>query len=358
MRALPLLIALLTAFPTDAEIFRQRVFPFCEALFGTKLGHTNQLYSGYVRVSSGNELFLRVDSPGWASPKRWFLLVHGMMSNHRTYDKMSHLLLERGIGVIRLDLRGFSRSLVRELQIARANREELVAPPEIHFSEHVSDIIDVIRFLDRKFQIRRPEAVGHSMGGGLIAALMSEPRTYDLLNSHATLIAPYIYRLEYRAAELLAFGNLPVPNPFFALEKLTPTILRSETERFVDRMVSNPQMRLMFGAFFDDLVRTGLAELGDESPESLRSLQIDFGIASVKGMRALNSLQLLKELRDDVQMDMMFGTWDPITDRALAMKFGSVVQSRGGKVIEVNAGHMVPSELPDQVITHLLEPHP
>jgi pimeloyl-ACP methyl ester carboxylesterase len=357
MRSLVLaLLLILTSFHAKAEILRHHVYPLCQALFGTRIGQANELFSGYVRVSSGNELFLRVDSPGWAHPKRWILLIHGLMSSHKSYETIGPQLVEEGVGIIRVDLRGFSRSLLREWQLAREKGFELKAPTEIHFSEYVSDIIDILTFLDHRFRIRRPEIAGHSMGGGLTVALMADPRGRALLTPRETLIAPYVYRLEYRAAERFTFGNLPVSN-LFALEEFTPSVLRHETERFVD-FLSEPQLRAVLGVYFDDFVRAGLVDYGDEPSSQFRSLQIDYGIAAVKGLRGLNSLQLLSQLPSEVQTDLFFGTYDHIVDRGLALRLGTLVRSRGGQVIEVDAGHMIPVEKPEVIMPRILNPSP
>lgn len=89
----------------------------------------------------------------WGTGERTAVLVHGMMSDHRTWHRLGPLLADRGYRVIAVDLRGHGRS-------GRGDGPDHGRPPEERYRPErlAQDLVDTLP--------AGPElALGHSLGG-------------------------------------------------------------------------------------------------------------------------------------------------------------------------------------------------
>ncbi|MFJ8660332.1 alpha/beta fold hydrolase [Streptomyces sp. NPDC093795] len=93
---------------------------------------------------------MRLHTTTWGSGDRIALLVHGIMSDHRTWRRVGPALAERGYRVIAVDLRGHGRS-------GRA-----AGPEEYGPDDYADDLVE-------NLPVGAELAVGHSLGGLVLA---------------------------------------------------------------------------------------------------------------------------------------------------------------------------------------------
>lgn len=82
------------------------------------------------------------------------LLIHGVTSSNRAFQLFADELIARGKAVYAVDLRG------------RGDSNTL--PEPFGMAQHAHDMAAVIKFL----QLKKPDVIGHSMGGFVAAALV------------------------------------------------------------------------------------------------------------------------------------------------------------------------------------------
>ncbi|WP_327372854.1 alpha/beta fold hydrolase [Streptomyces sp. NBC_01216] len=93
---------------------------------------------------------MRLHTTTWGSGDRIALLVHGIMSDHRTWRRVGPALAERGYRAVGVDLRGHGAS-------GRAERPEEYTP-----WDHADDLVETL-------PARAELAIGHSLGGLALA---------------------------------------------------------------------------------------------------------------------------------------------------------------------------------------------
>lgn len=295
-------------------------------------------FSGFVRTSTGRDLFVQLELPKKKPLKKRqepVVLIHGLLDSHRRYDAVTARLLAAGHPVLRLDLYGFGRSLTRELE----HQGSLDFLREMPFEKSVTDIQDVLKFAAAKFRFSSVRVVGHSMGGGLLAAALMDEEIQKIVR-RAILVAPYIYRLERYHAEshLPGFG-------FFS----------NPVSRFWERTVSDTMMDL---GFFNEAMRD---QIQDHVDESEKKALVVSAVASVKGLRDLNVMDLVDDLPEETAVDLIVSTRDDLVPPRFQRKLGARLKERrkSAAVFEIESGHMVPSENPEALFQVILrEPRP
>ena len=126
------------------------------------------------------------------------LLIHGVTSSNRAFQIFADELIARGKAPYAVDLRG------------RGDSNSLPGP--FGMAQHAKDMAAVIDFLDSKYP-NKPEVIGHSMGGFVLAAL-------------AGLYPERIGRIVF------ADGGIPLPlPPGMTVEQVMPFILGPALER-------------------------------------------------------------------------------------------------------------------------------
>ncbi|NJL26090.1 MAG: alpha/beta fold hydrolase [Calothrix sp. SM1_5_4] len=309
----------------------------------------NPVLDDFVRLPSGSELYVRVEEPAWNQPRKWFFLVHGMLDNQHSYDDLAELLLNRGYGVVRMDLRGFGRSLNREIEHASAIGQRFSPDSFLDYRSQVRDLAELLDYIRDVYDIRRPHLVGHSMGGGLVMSLLANPEIKRLVAPRATVVAPYVYRLEYYQAEKFAYMGLPLPNPLFLFESLIPEPMRMAPQFLMDTLLNDGAMRITFASFFDEgtAKETGIptAKLSE-----MRDHHISMAIAAVKGLRGLNSLSVIESIPREVQLDLVYGRKDSVLEEGLARKLALGIQRRGGRAYGLDTDHMITRNAPEELL--------
>ena len=293
-----------------------------------------QDYADYIRLPSGSELFVRIERPRKGVPKRWILGVHGLLDSHRAWDGVAEGLIARGYGIVRPDLRGFARSL----------HDRHVIPAVIHYTENVRDIREAIVVLDERFGIKRPRLVGHSMGGGLVLALLGEDGIAPLVDDRHVIINPYVYRSEFYLAEKL---NLAVHGWAPALYQMWPQSL-------IDAYV-NPQLRRTFDGYIRDLLRSREVEI---EPARLRRVirrQVEVAIGTISGLRDLDGLDAIKKIPPGLRVDEVYGSRDDVVEPPLARKLGRKITERGGVLTELKGRHWLPEENPERIVDLIVD---
>ena len=117
------------------------------------------------------------------------LLIHGVTSSNRAFQFFADSLISRGKSPYAIDLRG------------RGDSNSLTGP--FGMAQHAKDIAAVIDF----FGWKQPDVIGHSMGGFVLAALVS------------------LYPKKIGAA-IFADGGIPLPlPPGMSAEQVLPLVL-------------------------------------------------------------------------------------------------------------------------------------
>ena len=126
------------------------------------------------------------------------LLIHGVTSSNRAFQIFADELIARGKAPYAVDLRG------------RGDSNLLSGP--FGMAQHAKDMVAVIDFLDGIYPVK-PEIIGHSMGGFVLAAL-------------AGLYPDRLGRIVF------ADGGIPLPlPPGMTVEQVMPFILGPALER-------------------------------------------------------------------------------------------------------------------------------
>lgn len=253
-----------------------------------------ELFAGYIRVSSQREIYVRIQKPQTGRVKEAVLLVHGLLDSHKRFDGMLEGLLRNGHPVIRVDLYAFGKSLTNELY---RNEGSLQFLGDLPYETNVQDLKDLVRWAVSEFRFGPLQAVGHSMGGGLLAALASDPSMSEYLQ-RVLLVSPYIYRLE----------QFHLENQLLWIESLL--------------LASDP----------------------------VKEALITSAIATVKGLRELNAMDLVPEFPSALPIDLVISEKDELVPLELQEQLAQALEQRNSRVYRLNAGHMVPSETPDALL--------
>ena len=153
---------------------------------------------------SGGELALYRYGDGSGEP---VLLVHGVTSSNRAFQLFADALIARGKAVYAVDLRG------------RGDSNNLPGP--YGMAQHAKDMAAVIENL----HLNKPDVIGHSMGGFVIAALD---------NLYPDLVGEIVF----------VDGGLPLPLPEgVSLEQAMPFIMEYVNKRLLSEYESKEAYR-------------------------------------------------------------------------------------------------------------------
>jgi pimeloyl-ACP methyl ester carboxylesterase len=156
-----------------------------------------------VPVSGGNLALFRFG----ATQGQPVLLIHGVTSSNRAFQFFADELIARGKVPYAVDLRG------------RGDSNHLPGP--FGMAQHAKDIADVIKFL----KLDRPDVIGHSMGGFVLAALVG--------------IYPESIGNAY-----FADGGIPLPMPpGMSVDQIMPLVLGPALARLAMHFESNEAYR-------------------------------------------------------------------------------------------------------------------
>lgn len=292
------------------------------------------IFQGMVQLKTGREIFVQIEAPT-DEIKGWYLLVHGLLDSHHAFDELTPRLLAEGYGVIRLDIYGFGKSIDKKQQVY------------IDYQDNVTDLKALLILLKDQFKIERPQLAGHSMGGGLVLALLADRDVPALVAPQATVFAPYVYRNEFYMAEKAASLGFGTPYTISSFDEWVPRVFKMGTEYWIDSLVTAPQMHYLFSAFLKGLQAKRPTQLDPEQ-------QIRVAIASVKGLRDLNSIAEVGKIPRSIRLTTVLGKKDEVVELQLARKLGRRIEDRGGEMIELNSGHMVIDEDLNQAVQILL----
>lgn len=316
----------------------------CEAYLVQKLKISNKDISGFVRVSSGREVFVRIQHPLKKSSKDALFLVHGLLDSRRRFDELTEKALSDGRSVVRLDIYGFGKSLINELN---RNKGDLGFLKEMPYETNVQDLKDIVIWLDQHHSISSLTAVGHSMGGGLLAALVSHEEMKKYVR-RLVLVSPYIYRLEKYYLESHIF-NPWAWNPFIPpfLSQILENLFRAGKSAFVDRYLSinDPMIdRVYLNSFLKEEFSNHLDELAEEHKidEALKEALVVSAIGTVKGLRALNILDLIDQIPLEVRLDQVLLEKDRLVPLDFQTKLSKALKTQrtDSEIFSLNSGHM------------------
>lgn len=305
----------------------------CEVYLAQKLQDSKKDFSGFIRVSSGREVFVRIQHP----PKRDLkkdsvFLVHGLLDSSKRFDELTEKAIKDGRSVIRLDIYGFGKSLINELY---RNKGDLQFLEEMPYETNVQDLKDIVIWLSQNQSLNSLTAIGHSMGGGLLAALISDKEMKQYIR-RVVLVSPYIYRLEKYYMETYVI-NPWAWNPF-----VSPFL-----SEFLDRYLSmnDPMMdRVYLNSFLKEEFSSHLDEPGKEHEidEALKEALVVSAIETVKGLRALNILDLIERIPQEVRVDQVLLEKDRLVPLDFQKKLSKALdrQRTDTEIVVLNSGHM------------------
>ncbi len=305
------------------------------------------LYRGYVKSKESGKYFLKIEKPKGAV-KNWFVLVHGLLDSSRGWDDVAPLLLEQGYGVIRLDLKGHGKTLYQEYKSSLKGKETYETPYQIPMEDNVVLVENAIKGL-KKFGIKKPILIGHSMGGAVALAVAARAEITGLVHPKAILISTYVYRLDRRAMEKTFsnyFWGFTGWNIFF---DLMPGFYRDFIERWLTDYFSDPVLYKHYQEFAKSKILEADMKITPEQLKRVIRYHIKAGMAVTKGLRDFDALALAKKFSEKNQFLIILGREDELLDIALQKKLASALPNTE-LVVEDNASHMVINQKPQEVV--------
>lgn len=156
-----------------------------------------------VPVSGGNLAVFRFG----AANGEPVLLIHGVTSSNRAFQFFADELIARGKVPYAVDLRG------------RGDSNHLPGP--FGMAQHAKDMAEVIKYL----KLERPDVIGHSMGGFVLAALVG---------LYPDLVGNFYF----------ADGGIPLPMPpGMSVDQIMPLVLGPALARLAMHFDSNESYR-------------------------------------------------------------------------------------------------------------------
>lgn len=159
-----------------------------------------------VPVAGGNLALFRFGEGDKSSSDHPVLLIHGVTSSNRAFQFFADSLIARGKTPYAVDLRG------------RGDSNQLPGP--FGMAQHAKDMAEVIKFIGGK-----PDVIGHSMGGFVLAALVG---------LYPDLVGEVVF----------ADGGIPLPMPpGMTIEQIMPLVLGPALARLAMTFESNEAYR-------------------------------------------------------------------------------------------------------------------
>lgn len=321
------------------------------------LNSSIQDFHGFVRVSSGRDIFVQVEIPKGAQFKQPVFMVHGLLDSQKRFDKMAKLLLKKGHPILRMDVYGFGRSLVHELD---RNNRDLRFLKSLPYETNVQDIADILSWQKKRFQFGKVLALGHSMGGGLLGALAASSKASDFMD-RVVLVSPYIYRLDrYQLENQMLnpwiekiFGRGPGRIQSFWIDQYL-----SLNDPLVDLMFLNSYLSQRFSEHLDELSHDEIIQSKGWNDQLKEALVVS-AVSTVKGLRDLDLQTLVPHFSRALKVDLVIANQDELVPPSFQKKFGSKLESRtviNGKESEIlvlEGSHMLPSELDEELADFL-----
>lgn len=303
------------------------------------------LFEGFVRATGGREMYARIDRPTKGQVKGWIYLQHGLMDNSAKWDPIARILLEKGYGVIRIDLHGHGQTLLRAME----KGEPVPATWDASVLAH--DLATVLGSLEKKYKIEKPSIVGHSLGGGLTIAMASVPEYANLFGDVMLPIAPYVFRMDWRQIEKIADLN-PVTSFWVrSIQQALPDSVRS----VVEAVTTDPAMDLAMTKAYGE---HGWREVNEDHPEWTEEQRakwveesVKSAIAVTKGIRSLDNRNLAGEIDPRFRFTMIAGGKDELLDLPLERElFDRIGKGEDDRLLVVNdAGHFITRQAPELV---------
>ena len=320
-----LLMVIACALSSFAQTKKSGPFDWgCESLLAPTPEGGRQVTASFIRLPSGSELFVRIERPAGREPRGWVLAIHGLLDSHRAFDALTAGLIAAGYGVVRPDLRGFGRSLH-----ARHRTDG-----KIDYRDHVEDLIELMDLVRLRYHVLSPRLLGHSMGAGLLLALLARPDLGHRVAGRHVVISPYVYRTEMYLAKKMHLATLASFEPWI------PPLLKVFPQIFADSVI-DPQLRYGFGAYLKTARQVQDLDLNDYRVRRALEEQVDVAIGTVKGLRRLNSLNEVDRIPRGVAVDMAYGDRDAVVEPPQARELARRIKARGGRVVELHAEHAI-----------------
>lgn len=312
-------------------------------------------FSESITLPNGHEMFVRIDEQRGRPPRRWFLLVHGLLETHRSYDKVAELLVARGYGVVRPDLPGFGRSLLREIQERETHGRVFYPESVIPYQNQVTDLVLLLQYLRDQRGIANPDLVGHSMGGALVLATAVDPRAAGLIGDRVTGVAPYIYRVDFDLLEFMMYLGFDPVLRLNTVSQYIPRAFKAGSSMLMDGWAEQ-QLRRVLNDYFDEKILRRELNVDPAHLVGIRRQYVTSAIAAKRGLEEFNAYDLIRKLPVGVRYDLVYGENDPLIRKGAAVQFGERVQAHGGQVLGLDTNHDVTETRAPALVERLLTP--
>lgn len=348
--------ALLTFFLLSLRAHAVTPGAACAFRLGNPPAYLETRFSDFVTLPNGHEMFVRIDEQrGLRKPRGWFLLVHGLLETHRSFDQVAELLVARGYGVVRPDLPGFGRSLLREIQNTETRGRNFYPESIIRYQSQVTDLVLLLEYLRTNRGIAQPDLVGHSMGGALVLAMAVDPRATDLIGQRVTGVAPYIYRVDFDMLEFIIYLGF---NPVVRLNTVSqyiPPLVKASSSMLMGGLMEQ-QLRSGLNDYFDEKILRRELNVDPEHHIGVRRRFVTSAIAAKRGLDEYNAYDLIYKLPPGKRYDLVYGENDPLIRKGAALQFGERVQAYGGQVLGLDTDHDVTEKQASALVERLLTP--
>ncbi len=304
-------------------------------------------------------MFVKIEKPNSTRPQKWLFLVHGLLDSHIGWNQVANRALAAGYGVVRVDLHGHARTLVKNHEIS----SEILSTTN-NYKTNVIDVIEVLKRLHSDYGIERPYMVGHSYGGGIVTSVATHAFGKNLIADVVTVIAPYVYRIDGYQLEnkWFLFGGLPFIK---FVRNLMPTEMRARMESMTSDIYTDQFMTKLYTSHFTKLLdkrvpkykKSNIYRLRTRSlrrqrlaeREQIIERHVQAAIDITKGIRDYDGREAVELLPKETKLNLILGGKDNLVPRELEIEFFDLLKQKNitADLVEFpGIGHMVINEAP------------
>ena len=258
-----------------------------------------------------------------------WILIHGLGDDMTKLNGLAQLAIQRGYGILQMDLYGHGLTLQNYLQTHSKLPESF---------DYRDNVVGIKRLLEQLSLTDRLVIVGHSYGGAIAYALASaiesdasSSESGKLLQVH--LLAPYVQRLDKSIAQIFNPFNIP------SVDSYNNAFLDPILEQYMRRNFRTYLSKSNYGVEEYQLTKERLREL---------DIRVEAAILVTKGIR---SFDLLDEkapfVKIQTPINIIGGASDTLVKPEMLRSFDTRLTAAGNlhqlQFIEgMNSDHLFP----------------
>jgi pimeloyl-ACP methyl ester carboxylesterase len=309
-----------------------------------------------TQLREKRSMFVKIEKPIGREPIKYIFLLHGLLDSHLGWENLTKEAIDKGYGVVRVDLHGHARTLSNNYKLGK----NLLAA-EDNYRFNVKDVIQVLKIIKKDHGIEKPDLMGHSYGGGIAIAVAAHPFGKYLIGNNLTAVAPYIYRID----GYYVVSGFPFLKFFKAM--LSPTY-QAHLESMTSDLYTDKIMTRLYTKHFTHLLdkrvpifkMANILKLKDSKLRNARLAQrsliieqhVDAAIQITKGIRSFDGRDIVEKIRPNLNFNLILAENDKLVPRGLEIEFFNLVEGsriNANLVIIKNSGHMVIEEKSQEV---------